>query len=395
MAKLLVILALLMGALAFSCAGETRAEEDGIDMNSDTDSDTDTDSDSDTDTDSDSDSDTDSDTDIDSDTDTDSDSDTDTDSDTDSDSDSDTDSDSDSDTDSDSDSDSDTDTDTDTDTDSDTDTDTDTDSDTDTGSGECADMGAAENFSFFLTSYYHIVELSGSEEGFGGDLRYNGAATGLEGADAICQEIASRVCFGHKTWHAFLSTSKVNAPDRIGSGPWYDFAGNLVANDVSGLLNVDRPAGGACDLGTYDELGQFHDGTLDQNEDGRGDDDHDTMTATLADGTYAGFSCEDWTSTTAVDDSEPVDDPWADTDEDPWRDTDEDPWDWGNGNWGDMLMGGIMMGHSWPAFSGTGFVESHAGHDCAPGTNFIQDGAGDTTTVGGGGGYGGFYCFAE
>src|SRR5690606_21138007 len=42
---------------------------------------------------------------------------------------------------------------------------------------DVVDVGAHEDFSFFVTSYYHIALLSGSEKGFGGDLRYNGAAT--------------------------------------------------------------------------------------------------------------------------------------------------------------------------------------------------------------------------
>ena len=239
------------------------------------------------------------------------------------------------------------------------------------GNGECTDTGAADNFSFFVTSYHHIKELSGSEDGFGGDLRYNGATTGLDGADALCQEMARRVCFGHRTWRAYLSTSTVNAKDRVGTGPWYDYAGLLVANDLTGLLSGDRPAGGATENGTYDETGIFHDGMSDVNNDGMDDDDHDTMTATLEDGTYAGFSCEDWTSTTA---------------------TKEDEGGGGQGFPG--LSGGIQLGHSWPAGSGQHWVTSHAGHQCAAGTNFIQNGGGDSTTVGGGGGYGGFYCFA-
>lgn len=241
----------------------------------------------------------------------------------------------------------------------------------DTGAGgsgglsneDCTDTGADATMTFFLTSWHHIQELSGSDDGFGGDLRYNGAATGLEGADALCQEMARRVCHGHKTWKAFLSTSTVDAIDRIGDGPWYDYAGNLVANDTSGLTSGNRPAGGCCNSGTYDELGTFHDGTTDVNNDGEDDDDHDTMTATQSDGTYNGFSCSDWTSTTAQ------------------------PSGGGQGS-------GIMMGHSWPAQSGQSWVEAHAGHGCAAGTNFIQDGPGDGNTVGGGGGYGGFYCFA-
>ncbi len=278
---------------------------------------------------------------------------------------------------------------------------------------DVVDVGADENFSFFVASYYHIRELSGSDDGFGGDLRYNGAATGLEGADAICQEMARRVSFGHRTWRAYLSTSTVNAIDRVGEGPWYDFTGALVAEDTAGLLvargeggfggggvggggagagggglggggciegDTDRPAGGAMDCGTYDELGLFHDGSTDQNNDGVNDDDHDTMTATLADGTYAGFSCDDWTSTTA----------------EPEAQEGGGGGDLGGGMGGGFggLGGGIMMGHSWPAGSGTHWSEAHAGHACAAGTNFIQDGAGDSATVGGGGGYGGFYCFA-
>jgi hypothetical protein len=249
---------------------------------------------------------------------------------------------------------------------------------------DVVDTGAAEDFSFFVTSYYHIAELSGSPDGFGGDLRYNGAATGLDGADAICQEIGRRVGFGHRSWKAFLSTSTENAIDRIGSGPWYDHAGSLVSNDLAGLTSDDRQAGGCCDSGTYDELGLFHDGKTDQNNDGIEDDDHDTMTATRADGTYSGFDCEGWTSVTATYESEEEDEGGA-----------------GGGfpgggfpGGGFNLNGGIMMGHSWPAQSGQGWTESHAGHSCAAGTNFIQDGIGDQSTVGGGGGYGGFYCFA-
>lgn len=239
--------------------------------------------------------------------------------------------------------------------------------------GDVLDTGADPKFSFFVTSYHHIKELSGSDKGFGGDLRYKNAASGLLGADAICQEMARRVGFGAKTWKAYLSSSQENAIDRIGEGPWYDHAGKLVAEDKGGLTSGDRPAGGCCDNGTYDELGTFHDGKTDLNNDGKDDDDHDTMTATKADGTYAGFSCEDWTSVTAA--------PAAAE-------------GGGRRGGGAGLANGILMGHSWPARSGTGWSESHAGHACAAGTNFVQDGRGDLSTVGGGGGYGGFYCFA-
>lgn len=280
---------------------------------------------------------------------------------------------------------------------------------TDPGSGDQGGErldGVSDDFSFFVTSYFHIRELSGSDDGFGGNLSYAGKI-GIEGADAICQEMASRVGFNNRTWRAYLSTSTVNAKDRVGTGPWYDFAGNLVAENVEGLLvgksegeqggmgmgmggggflggmcagvdnELDRPLGGALDCGTYDELGLFHDGSTDQDNDGIEDDDHDTMTATLADGTYAGFSCEDWTSTTAMVEESAGEEQGG-----------------GQLGGGAGLRGGIMMGHSWAAGSGMHWSESHGGHACAAGTNFIQDGPGDSATVGGGGGYGGFYCFA-
>lgn len=232
-----------------------------------------------------------------------------------------------------------------------------------TGTGgagtDCTSTGAHDDFSFFVTSWFHIQELSDSPDGFGGDLRYGGATTGLSGADAICQEIASRVCFGHKTWKAFLSTSEVDAITRIGTGPWYDYAGNLVANDTDSLLSDERPEGGCCDSGVYDELGVFHNGTTDVNNDGMDDDDHDVLTGTNADGEYDGFSCEDWTSTTATD----------------------------NGD-------GPRCGHSWPANSGQSWVEAHRVRGCAAGVNFEQNGPGFGDTVGAGGGYGALYCFA-
>lgn len=224
---------------------------------------------------------------------------------------------------------------------------------------DCTSTEAHADFSFFVTSWFHMQELADSPNGFGGDLRYNGALTGLEGADAICQEIASRVCFGHKTWKAFLSTSAVDAITRIGDGPWHDHAGNLVANDTSGLLSGDRPSGGCCDNGVFDELGVYHDGTTDVNNDNMDDDDHDVLTATNADGEYDGFSCDDWTSTTASDGGD-----------------------------------GPRCGHAWPANSGQSWVEAHTVRGCAAGVNFVQDGPGSGDAVGAGGGYGALYCFA-
>src|SRR5882672_12410798 len=53
---------------------------------------------------------------------------------------------------------------------------------------------------------------------------------GLAGADAHCQQLATAVGAGGKTWHAYLSTqarpgqAAVNARDRIGEGPWFNWS---------------------------------------------------------------------------------------------------------------------------------------------------------------------------
>ena len=77
--------------------------------------------------------------------------------------------------------------------------------------------------SFFVTS-------TGS--GKGADLG------GLAGADAHCEKLAASVGAGGKGWRAYLSTTGatgVNARDRIGSGPWVNAKGVVIASDVASL----------------------------------------------------------------------------------------------------------------------------------------------------------------
>ncbi|HEX6707636.1 MAG TPA: lectin [Albitalea sp.] len=85
---------------------------------------------------------------------------------------------------------------------------------------------AAKLFSFFITS---------EGPGKGADLG------GLAGADAHCRKLASAVGAGHKTWHAYLSTQAtdgqpaVHARERIGTGPWHNVRGAVVARNLSHL----------------------------------------------------------------------------------------------------------------------------------------------------------------
>src|SRR6516162_3992265 len=64
---------------------------------------------------------------------------------------------------------------------------------------------------------------------------------GLAGADAHCQTLAAAVGAGSRSWHAYLSTQArpgqlaVNARDRIGTGPWYSFNGEMIARDLAQL----------------------------------------------------------------------------------------------------------------------------------------------------------------
>jgi hypothetical protein len=64
---------------------------------------------------------------------------------------------------------------------------------------------------------------------------------GLAGADAQCQKLAQAVGAGGRTWRAYLSTQArpgqpaVNARDRIGTGPWYNFEGVMIARDLAHL----------------------------------------------------------------------------------------------------------------------------------------------------------------
>ena len=137
--------------------------------------------------------------------------------------------------------------------------------------------GAAQaqdtSMSFFVTS---------ASPGDGANLG------GLDGADAHCQTLASAAGADGKTWHAYLSTSAVNARDRIGDGPWHNAKGELIAS------TVDELHGDANKLTKQTALTEKGDVI-----NGRGDtpNQHDILTGSNADGTVAaGMTCEDWTS---------------------------------------------------------------------------------------------------
>jgi len=64
---------------------------------------------------------------------------------------------------------------------------------------------------------------------------------GLDGADKHCQSLATAAGMGDRTWRAYLSTQAsgstpaVNARDRIGTGPWKNVKGVVIATNVDEL----------------------------------------------------------------------------------------------------------------------------------------------------------------
>jgi hypothetical protein len=232
-----------------------------------------------------------------------------------------------------------------------------------------------DDFSFFMISYEAIQRYSGSADGFGGNLG------GIEGADALCQQTAeySTPSAKNKVWRAFLSTTQEDAIDRIGKGPWYDRVGRLFANNLAELRN-DRPPNAHPEIiddfpNEYGIPNQYPD------SDARAVDNHQTLTGTGANGR---LYTQDTQSGGAG--SSPTQCPGG------WTPEKATCWDWTSSE----PEGCPRVGHSWPSpFSGANWISVWNEGGCAPGTHLIQTGGlTGAATVGSGGGYGGFYCFA-
>ena len=147
----------------------------------------------------------------------------------------------------------------------------------------------AKLFSFFITS---------EGLGKGADLG------GLAGADAHCQKLASAAGVGNKTWHAYLSTQAaggqpaVNARDRIGTGPWYNIRGQMIARDLAQLhgdtLDLARVGN---NISWYTALSEKNQAI---NRTGDAPNKHDILTGSTPDGRAypdtADHTCHNYTS---------------------------------------------------------------------------------------------------
>jgi hypothetical protein len=124
--------------------------------------------------------------------------------------------------------------------------------------------------------------VSSTGSGMGGNLG------GLAGADKHCQALAAKAGAGNRTWRAYLSTTgpDVHARERIGSGPWYNAKGVLIASNVAELhsdkVNINNDT-------ALDEQGRQINPQGAPNR-------HDIMTGSTPDGKALPQTCSNWTS---------------------------------------------------------------------------------------------------
>jgi hypothetical protein len=152
----------------------------------------------------------------------------------------------------------------------------------------CAGMNAARptagDMTFFVTS-----EGPGKGANLGG----------LEGADQHCQALAKTAGVGQHTWRAYLSTQGaalndanfINARDRIGSGPWQNAKGVIIAKNVEDLHSANS---GVTKDTALDEKGRPINGRTEK------PNMHDILTGSRPDGTafpgapFSDMTCGNW-----------------------------------------------------------------------------------------------------
>jgi hypothetical protein len=145
------------------------------------------------------------------------------------------------------------------------------------GVASAAVMSAQQpSMSFFVTS---------AGPGNGGNLG------GLEGADKHCQALAAKAGAGDRMWRAYLSTSNpdVHARERIGSGPWHNAKGVLIASSVEELhtdkANINNDT-------ALDEQGRPINAQGAPNR-------HDILTGSTTEGRATQMTCQNWTSSSS------------------------------------------------------------------------------------------------
>ena len=221
-----------------------------------------------------------------------------------------------------------------------------------------SDAVSQARFSFFVTSLEAMRPLSGSQDGFGGNLPARPRPAPTRSA---ARSPRRRPAPGTRPGGPSSAPpggpdgGPVHAIERIGDGPWYDRRGGLVAQNREGLIRA-RPAGDPQTVADLpNEKGEIQE---------RFGDNHDTVTASNKQGMLAstdpGSTCNDWTSAS----------PQVGT------------------------GGKILIGHSWPRARTDHWISQHSVPGCAPGVNLVVNTVKPGNCLGCNGGYGGFYCFA-
>ncbi len=146
---------------------------------------------------------------------------------------------------------------------------------------------AKQPMTFFITS-----------QGIG----HGGKLGGLAGADEHCQKLAQEAGRGGATWHAYLSTQgpgAVNARDRVGKGPWYNFRGEMIAANLASLngdtIEQARIGNALGKRFSVTEKGEIVNGS------GDAPNRHDILTGSQSDGrafpaSAGDRTCHNWTS---------------------------------------------------------------------------------------------------
>jgi hypothetical protein len=171
-----------------------------------------------------------------------------------------------------------------------------------------------------------------------------------------------------KEWHAFLSTTAVNARTRIGNGPWYDRTGRLVASNLESLIdNADMGRPADADDAIKEDLPN-EDGVPNHRPDPNAppDDNHHTLTGSNEDGELYGpkATCMDWTTTSMENE----------------------------------VTGRPRIGFMWSISNRVHWISGQDEGGCGAGVTGVGtvNGGSDPNNpiVGSGGGYGAIYCFA-
>ncbi len=127
--------------------------------------------------------------------------------------------------------------------------------------------------------------VSSSGSGDGGNLG------GVAGADKLCLSLAAKAGAGNRTWRAYLSTSNpdADARERVGTGPWYNAKGVLIASTVAELhsdkANINNDT-------ALDEQGRPINAQGAPNR-------HDILTGSTVEGRATTMTCQNWTSSSS------------------------------------------------------------------------------------------------